>query len=218
MPPEKCIRSDRMKNCEIRERLDQLIRENEETYASVSRLLGRNGAYIQQFIKRGSPERLDQADVARLAAFFDVAVGELGGKEGTGNLASTPVVLPVGTLAEGTARRQGRRLVDRHWLAQISSEPAGVEVVVVEGHAMSPTVKEGDEVFIQLLGRNEALRDGLYAIRGAHGHLIRRLALEPAKGRYSILTDSPEFPNWENLPRRGFEVAGRVIWIGRRVP
>ena len=108
--------------------------------------------------------------------------------------------------------------MDRRWLAQISSEPAGVEVVVVEGHAMSPTVREGDEVFIQLLGRNEALRDGLYVIRGAQEHLIRRVALEPRKGRYSILTDSPDFPNWTNLPRRGFEVLGRVIWIGKNVP
>lgn len=207
-----------MTNGEIRDRLQQLIRDNGETYASVSRLVGRNNAYIQQFMKRGSPARLDQADVVRLAAFFDVPVRELGGKEGDSRKASTPLVLPVSMFSDRAGRGQRRRLVDRNWLAQISSEPAGVEVVVVEGHAMSPTVSEGDEVFIQLLGRNEALRDGLYVIRGAHEHLIRRVALEPRKGRYSILTDSPDFPNWRNLPRRGFEVLGRVVWIGKNVP
>ena len=36
-----------------RQALDDLIREREETYAAVSRLLGRNSAYIQQYIKRG---------------------------------------------------------------------------------------------------------------------------------------------------------------------
>jgi len=207
-----------MTNGEIRDRLEQLIKENGETYASVSRLLGRNSAYIQQFMKRGSPARLDQADVVRLAAFFDVPVRELGGKAEDSRKAATPLVLPVNIFIDGAGRSQRRRLVDRRWLAQISSEPAGVEVVVVEGHAMSPTVREGDEVFIQLLGRNEALRDGLYVIRGAQEHLIRRVALEPRKGRYSILTDSPDFPNWTNLPRRGFEVLGRVIWIGKNVP
>lgn len=69
-----------MTNGEIRDRLEQLIKENGETYASVSRLLGRNSAYIQQFIKRGSPARLGQADVVRLAAFFDALVRELGGR------------------------------------------------------------------------------------------------------------------------------------------
>lgn len=207
-----------MTNGKIRDRLEQLIKENGETYASVSRLLGRNSAHIQQFMKRGSPARLDQADVVRLAAFFDVPVRELGGKATNNRKAATPLVLPVNMFTDGAGRAEGRRLVDRNWLAQISSEPAGVEVVVVEGHAMSPTVSEGDEVFIQLLGRNEALRDGLYVIRGAHEHLIRRVALEPRRGRYSILTDSPDFPNWTNLPRRGFEVLGRVIWIGKNVP
>lgn len=207
-----------MTNVEIRDRLEQLIHEHGETYASVSRLLGRNSSYIQQFMKRGSPARLDQTDVIRLAAFFDVAVRELGGKEGDPRKASTPVVLPVTRFTDGVGKAQRRRLVDRNWLAQISSEPVGVEVVVVEGHAMSPTVNEGDEVYIQLLGRREALHDGLYVIRGAHEHLIRRVALEPRKGRYSILTDSPDFPNWTNLPRRGFEVVGRVIWIGKSVP
>lgn len=207
-----------MTNGEIRNRLELLIQEHGETYASVSRLLGRNSSYIQQFMKRGSPARLDQADVVRLAAFFDVAVRELGGKEGNSKKASTPVVLPVSMFTDGAGKPQRRRLVDRNWLAQISSEPAGVEVVVVEGHAMSPTVSEGDEVYIQLLGRREALHDGLYVIRGAHEYLIRRVALEPRKGRYSILTDSPDFLNWTNLPRRGFEVVGRVIWIGKHVP
>lgn len=207
-----------MTNGKIRDRLEQLIKENGETYASVSRLLGRNSAYIQQFMKRGSPARLDQADVVRLAAFFDVPVRELGGKATNNRKAATPLVLPVNMFTDGAGRAEGRRLVDRNWLAQISSEPAGVEVVVVEGHAMSPTVSEGDEVYIQLLGRREALHDGLYVIRGAHEHLIRRVALEPRKGRYSILTDSPDFPNWTNLPRRGFEVVGRVIWIGKHVP
>lgn len=38
-----------------RQALDDLIRERDETYAAVSRLLGRNSAYIQQYIKRGTP-------------------------------------------------------------------------------------------------------------------------------------------------------------------
>lgn len=56
-----------------RQALDDLIREREETYAAVSRLLGRNSAYIQQYIKRGTPVRLDQSDIAQLALHFDVS-------------------------------------------------------------------------------------------------------------------------------------------------
>jgi hypothetical protein len=59
--------------------LERLIRERGEDYASLSRLLGRNSAYIQQFIKRGTPRKLDEADRQTLARYFGVDDAELGG-------------------------------------------------------------------------------------------------------------------------------------------
>ena len=53
--------------------LDQLIRERGEDYASLSRLIGRNSAYIQQFIKRGVPRKLDEDDRRILADYFGVS-------------------------------------------------------------------------------------------------------------------------------------------------
>ena len=42
--------------------LERLIRERREDYAGLSRLLGRNAAYMQQFIRRGTPKRLAEDD------------------------------------------------------------------------------------------------------------------------------------------------------------
>jgi hypothetical protein len=50
--------------------LNQLIASHDETYTSISTLLGRNPAYIQQFIKRGTPRTLSMHDQAVLAAHF----------------------------------------------------------------------------------------------------------------------------------------------------
>ncbi len=47
--------------------LARLIEERKEGFAGLSRLLGKNPAYVQQFIKRGPPRRLDAADVRSLA-------------------------------------------------------------------------------------------------------------------------------------------------------
>ena len=41
---------------DARTALDRLIVERGENYADLSRLIGRNPAYIQQFIKRGTPK------------------------------------------------------------------------------------------------------------------------------------------------------------------
>ena len=48
----------------VREELDRLIRQRNVGYSAVSRLLNRNPAYIQQFIKRGSPRKLDDDNLA----------------------------------------------------------------------------------------------------------------------------------------------------------
>ncbi len=53
--------------------LERLIRERREDYAGLSRLLGRNAAYVQQFIKRGVPRKLDPDDLRLLARYFGVS-------------------------------------------------------------------------------------------------------------------------------------------------
>ena len=63
----------------VREELDRLILKGGYGYASISRLLGRNPAYVQQFIKRGSPRKLDDQDRKTLACFFGVDEQVLGG-------------------------------------------------------------------------------------------------------------------------------------------
>lgn len=50
--------------------LDRLITEHNESYSRISALLGRNPAYIQQYIKRGSPAVLSAADQGILATHF----------------------------------------------------------------------------------------------------------------------------------------------------
>ena len=63
----------------VREELDRLILKGGYGYASISRLLGRNPAYVQQFIKRGSPRKLDDQDRKTLACFFGIDEQVLGG-------------------------------------------------------------------------------------------------------------------------------------------
>src|SRR5687767_6926573 len=58
--------------------LDGLIRERGDDYVGLSRLLGRNPAYIQQYIKRGTPRRLAEEDRRLLARYFGVDERELG--------------------------------------------------------------------------------------------------------------------------------------------
>lgn len=201
---------------EPREVLDGLISERGETYASISRLLGRNSAYIQQFIKRGSPARLDQSDIALLALHFDVPVEMLGGKEGptVGQRSIVKVPLLNGT---GNDSRSQWRLVDAAWLGRLCDQPASVAILPIVGEAMEPTLRNGDEVMISRVRFQESVREGLYAIRGSTEIFVRRIAIDPTKNRLTVLTDHPAYPSWQGIQRKGVDIVGRVIWIGARV-
>ena len=200
-----------------RQALDDLIREREETYAAVSRLLGRNSAYIQQYIKRGTPARLDQSDIAQLALHFDVPAKLLGGKESSSTPRRSVITVPV-IEAKGLEIPQERsRIVDEAWLRRLCNRPPGLAILPIAGEAMQPTLQSGDEVIIQRLRSHDALHDGLYAVRGSSETFVRRIALDPTKNRISVLTDHPAYPSWNGVQRKAINVVGKVIWIGSRV-
>ena len=62
-----------------REALMRLASERGVSLAALSAMLGRNVAYLQQFVGRGSPKRLAEEDRRALAAFFGVEERVLGG-------------------------------------------------------------------------------------------------------------------------------------------
>src|ERR1700761_8237944 len=72
--------------------LDRLIRERGEDCASLSRLIGRNPAYVQQFIRRGSPRRLAEADRQRLGRYFGGPEAWLGAAPAPSRPAAPPLL------------------------------------------------------------------------------------------------------------------------------
>jgi hypothetical protein len=77
-----------------RANLERLCVERGEDFASLSRMIGRNPAYIQQFIRRGTPRRLGEEERRTLARYFGVSESLLGGpvtSQGTAEMALVPV-------------------------------------------------------------------------------------------------------------------------------
>ncbi|MCH4150637.1 MAG: S24 family peptidase [Sphingobium sp.] len=206
-----------MAKLDPRRALDELIKERGESYSSVSRLLSRNAAYIQQFIKRGSPAHLDDSDIAQLSVHFGVPAAVFGGDEVPESAGLSTIAIPVLGATDADDSLGPVRLVDEAWLRSLSQKPTGVSIVRVEGDAMYPTLRDGDEVLIQRYLANENPRDGLYVIRADTGLLVRRIALEPARNRIAVLTDNPNYPNWDGLIRNAIQIVGRVIWIGMQL-
>ena len=214
-----------MSTADARETLDRLIRRNGETYAGISRLLGRNAAYVQQFIKRGLPARLDERDRQLLARYFGVGERELGGLGPIdGGVPAGMVWVPrlsvdasagPGSLVEGE-REIGSYGFDERWLRRVCrARPQDLSIIRVAGDSMAPTLVDGDDILVDRTDAGARLRDGIYVLRRDDTLMVKRLSLTPTSGTLAITSDNASYPSWRDVPLDSVDILGRVVWAGR---
>ncbi|MHA6768274.1 S24 family peptidase [Sphingobium ummariense] len=211
--------------------LDRLIAERGENYADLSRLLRRNPAYIQQFIKRGTPRKLDEEDRRILARYFGVAEELLGGpakrepviprQRGLPSVVTVPR-LTLGASAGGGSldedeRAAGIMAFDAAWLRHLGVKPQRVSVIRVDGESMAPTLSDGDDIMVDHEDGAMRLRDGVYVLRLDGVLMVKRIAMGPLRGQFSVLSDNPHYPDWTDIDPALVDIVGRVVWTGRRL-
>ena len=206
----------------VREELDRLILKRNYGYASISRLLGRNPSYIQQFIKRGSPRKLDDEDRKTLASFFGVDEQVLGGTanpvfDGMVEIPILDVEASAGFGAVAASENAQTRFgFDERWLRSLTSaKRASLSIVRVTGDSMEPTLSDGDEVLVDASDHASRLRDGIYVLRADDALVVKRVAIRPGGKQIAIASDNPAYPTWNDMDRSEVHVVGRVIWFGR---
>jgi hypothetical protein len=206
--------------------LARLIEERGEDYAGLSRLIGRNAAYIQQFIKRGTPRRLAESDRRILARYFGVEEALLGAPEaepGPGQgLRPVPrlavnAAAGAGALA-GDEQQAGHIAFDSAWLRRVArGAPEQLSIIRVAGDSMVPTLADGDDILVDRGDAAARLRDGIYVLRIEDALVVKRLALNPAARTLSVRSDNPAYPGWPDCDPAAVEIVGRVVWAGRRI-
>jgi phage repressor protein C with HTH and peptisase S24 domain len=206
--------------------LERLCAERGEDFAGLSRMLGRNPAYIQQFVRRGVPKRLKEEERRKLARYFSVSETLLGGPPepevgpiGLVSVKRHPVSVSAGPGAIVTEELGKPYFAfDERWLKALTpSAPGKLSIVRVEGDSMAPTLNAGDDILVDLGDAAERLRDGIYVLRIDDAVVVKRLALNPMGRRATIQSDNPAYPDWPDCGLDEIKCIGRVIWSGRRI-
>ena len=207
-----------------RAELERLIQSHGDDYSALSRLVGRNPAYIQQFIKRGSPKNLPERERSILARYYGVDPQLLGAPEEVGGKSDNLKLVPklavgasagAGALADGEALA-GKVGFDEQWLRKLGVEPRNVSLIRVAGDSMQPALNDGDDIMVDKGAALKPLRDGIHVIRIDGVLMVKRLARAPG-GRLSVLSDNPAYPSWPDRDPAEVQVVGRVVWVGRRL-
>jgi hypothetical protein len=175
--------------------------------AALSRMLGRNAAYLHQYVSRGSPRVLPDRERRLLADHLGLDEVELGGpaprfalpqlaiaaSAGPGALVDGELLLGTDSLDPVLARRLGLR-------------DGQAAMLRVRGDSMEPVLVDGDHLILRLDDRRPDARGSVYVIRVDDALMVKRVAA--TRDGLRATSDNPAAG-----PVTGaIEVIGRVVW------
>lgn len=216
-----------MSSTDPRARLLELAEGRGASLSALSAMLGRNLTYLQQFVRKGSPRKLEETDRRKLAAFFGVPESELGAPEEISSAPATPLRaashVPIPRLALDASAGQGVIVGEEvpvdsiffstRWLRAHGFDPGQMSAISVVGDSMEPVLRDGDDILVDQ--RPRPLHDGIHVVRVGESLLVKRVQTGPA-GRIVLESANPAYRPIE-LPVEEVQVIGRVVWKGGRI-
>ena len=205
-----------------RERLTALAHERGTSLAALSRMIGRNSSYLQQYIGKGSPRKLEEEDRRRLAEFFGVAESELGAPEEKysgrrGDWVEVPRLSLEASAGPGATAAEELPVdafrFSRRWLRENGLEPAQLSAIRVMGDSMDPLLRDGDEILVDRTPR--PFREGVHVVRLGEALHVKLLQAVPP-GRLRLISKNAAYEPVE-VPMSDVDVVGRVVWKGGRI-
>jgi phage repressor protein C with HTH and peptisase S24 domain len=205
-----------------RERLADLAAQTGVSLAALSRMIGRNSSYLQQYITKGSPRKLEEDDRRRLADFFGVGESELGASEEKSSgprgdwveVPRLPLEASAGPGALGAEEIPFDAFrFSRRWLRENGLEPAQLSAIRVMGDSMDPLLRDGDEILVDRTPR--PFREGVHVIRLGEALHVKLLQAVPP-GSLRLISKNAAYEPVE-VAMSDVDVVGRVVWKGGRI-
>ena len=196
-----------------RGRLTVLAAARGDSLSALSAMLGRNAAYLQQYVARGSPRRLADDDRRRLADYFGVDETELGAERGR-----QPFTLPrldvaasagPGAFVDGEIML-GAAAIDPALAARLGLREGQAAIVRVRGDSMEPGLVDGDLIVVDRARRTPEAKGAVFVVRIEDAVMVKRVSRSRAGP--VVTSDNPAAPP---VPAGPVEVIGRVVWLMR---
>ncbi len=195
--------------------LDGLIARDGVSLSTLSRVVGRNAAWMQQYMRRGTPKLLPERERGLIAGFFGVDVSVLGG-------ATPPAIVRVPRLAVSVSAGPGRLVNSEATvasagyaaedLARLGIRASDAAILDVRGDSMQPTLIDGDRILVDRGQRVPGKAQAIWVLRCGDELLVKRLTRDGDDWR--ILSDNA--PD-RRIPLSDVEVLGRVVELVRRL-
>jgi len=208
--------------------VDAISQSDDWDLKNLSKAVGRNHAYLQQFLTRNSPRVLPEDVRKRISELIGgspdnykdegipVGAPRMIGSE---NLLSVPIFdirasAGAGALVED-GEPTGYQPYGEQELARLTRANSNdLAVIQVAGDSMWETLHDGDKVLVDRTV-NRIVRDGIYILSFEGELLIKRCQRDLQTKEVIVKSDNPVYETFRITDISILDVIGRVVWIGR---
>ncbi len=232
------------KQQQVRDFLENTIKERGLSLNALSLKLGKNSTYLFHFIKRHSPRRLDETTRRKLAEILNVSEQELCDFPLQANIIQDKLatltnlfglsknksdeMVAVDVLDMDGTNKGRFEQIKKNILGEIvmpknlfniytsaNSAPENIKIIKVCGDAMSPTLNSGDFAWVDT---SFAMMnsDGIYLLNTAGDILIRRLQVNPFDNSVEVNADNKSYRSFSIVDCKKLNVCGKVIMVTKK--
>ena len=230
----------------VRLKVLKLVDRNRTDLKNASLAMGRNAAYLHQFVYRGTPKVLSEDDRASLARHLGCDEAELRHRKRPARKPRAKPERPVGSevhMAAGDATglvaiseidvraaagagavHEGLEETREVWhfpeaviRHELRAQPKDLRLITVHGDSMDPLLASGDRIMVDTSQR-VPVPPGIFVIWDGMGLVAKRVEHEPNSDPPKVIIKSinPEYATYERDAEE-VHVVGRVVWAARRL-
>lgn len=215
----------------VRALLTRLSEEKGISLKEMSEAAGKNHAYLQQFVARGSPRELPEdvrAVVASMLGIDEQIIAPAGrllvrpemkfARPGEA-FETIPIFDIRASAGPGSFAEDGEPIGWQPYRSQelarlTAADTSQLAVIRVAGDSMEPTLNNADQVLVDRTVRRVG-RDGIYILDLDSDLLVKRCQVDLQTRHIIVKSDNPAYETLRVTNASRIVVLGRVIWIGR---
>jgi phage repressor protein C with HTH and peptisase S24 domain len=228
----------------VRLKVLALLKERGRDFRKASLAMGRNAAYIHQYLYRGSPKVLSEDDRIALAEHLGIDEDELrhqvrprpqtrpsrrarrvasdtgsGPLEGFSKIAEIDVRASAGpgALLDGFEETKDVwYFPDAMIRHEFRARAGDLRIITIDGDSMEPVLSSGDRLMVDTSQR-VPVPPGIFVIWDGIGIVAKRIEhiLSSDPAKLRIMSVNPDYETYERDAEE-VNVIGRVVWSARR--
>ncbi len=227
---------------EVRNFLEETVKDKGFSLNSLSLQLGKNSTYLFHFIKRHSPRRLDEQTRHKLAQILDVSeqklcdypiggsviqdkLNTLSGLLGIGKEQTIPdkvKVIDIGGYYRGNFDAAKKNIIGEEYFSEQMIKHYGFtninNIIIAKNSsdAMVPNIMPDDMLWIDT-SYNKATSDGVYLLEANNTLLLRRIQINPFNESADLIADNSSYRPYTVNNISELKVCGRIIFITHKL-